>query len=192
MHQLKRAPDSITLSWPQPDRPNGDIIEYQLRYYDKVRYSHTCRHQSSDTQQSSPQNVPPHPSGLRRGQCSECVQRDQHSDRHLSDSWLHIRLPDQSSKRTGLRPLQQHHLLHHAASGYDAPSLLQQQYPLCYAYSRRSEMVEFNVRSLKVEKKSLMKIRQILGACHQGVTGDIFPRLKLNPIKVAVFGFSQS
>uniref|UniRef100_A0A3P9NXA3 receptor protein-tyrosine kinase n=1 Tax=Poecilia reticulata TaxID=8081 RepID=A0A3P9NXA3_POERE len=36
LHQLSRAPDSITLSWPQPDRPNGDILEYQLRYYDKV------------------------------------------------------------------------------------------------------------------------------------------------------------
>ncbi|XP_076010920.1 ephrin type-B receptor 5 isoform X2 [Genypterus blacodes] len=35
MHQLSRAPDSITLSWPQPDRPNGEILEYQLRYYDK-------------------------------------------------------------------------------------------------------------------------------------------------------------
>lgn len=40
MHQLSRAPDSITLSWPQPDRPNGDILEYQLRYYDKAR-AHT-------------------------------------------------------------------------------------------------------------------------------------------------------
>ncbi|XP_064165430.1 ephrin type-B receptor 5 isoform X2 [Anguilla rostrata] len=35
LHQLSRAPSSITLSWPQPDRPNGDILEYQLRYYDK-------------------------------------------------------------------------------------------------------------------------------------------------------------
>ncbi|XP_030641448.1 ephrin type-B receptor 5 [Chanos chanos] len=35
LHQLSRSPDSITLSWPQPDRPNGDILEYQLRYYDK-------------------------------------------------------------------------------------------------------------------------------------------------------------
>uniref|UniRef100_H3CS93 receptor protein-tyrosine kinase n=1 Tax=Tetraodon nigroviridis TaxID=99883 RepID=H3CS93_TETNG len=35
MHLLSQAPDSITLSWPQPDRPNGDILEYQLRYYDK-------------------------------------------------------------------------------------------------------------------------------------------------------------
>lgn len=36
LHQLNRVHDSITLSWPQPDRPNGDILEYQLRYYDKV------------------------------------------------------------------------------------------------------------------------------------------------------------
>ncbi|XP_072536675.1 ephrin type-B receptor 5 [Salminus brasiliensis] len=35
LHQLSKASDSITLSWPQPDRPNGDILEYQLRYYDK-------------------------------------------------------------------------------------------------------------------------------------------------------------
>uniref|UniRef100_A0A8C2BVX2 receptor protein-tyrosine kinase n=1 Tax=Cyprinus carpio TaxID=7962 RepID=A0A8C2BVX2_CYPCA len=35
LHQLNRVHDSITLSWPQPDRPNGDILEYQLRYYDK-------------------------------------------------------------------------------------------------------------------------------------------------------------
>ncbi|XP_041963809.1 ephrin type-B receptor 5 isoform X1 [Alosa sapidissima] len=35
LHQLSRAADSITLSWPQPDRPNGDILEYQLRYYDR-------------------------------------------------------------------------------------------------------------------------------------------------------------
>ncbi|KAL2083977.1 hypothetical protein ACEWY4_019495 [Coilia grayii] len=35
LHQLSHAADSITLSWPQPDRPNGDILEYQLRYYDR-------------------------------------------------------------------------------------------------------------------------------------------------------------
>uniref|UniRef100_A0A673IGR8 receptor protein-tyrosine kinase n=1 Tax=Sinocyclocheilus rhinocerous TaxID=307959 RepID=A0A673IGR8_9TELE len=35
LHQLNRVHDCITLSWPQPDRPNGDILEYQLRYYDK-------------------------------------------------------------------------------------------------------------------------------------------------------------
>ncbi|XP_026854911.2 ephrin type-B receptor 5 [Electrophorus electricus] len=35
LHQLSSSSDSITLSWPQPNRPNGDILEYQLRYYDK-------------------------------------------------------------------------------------------------------------------------------------------------------------
>ncbi|XP_076827021.1 ephrin type-B receptor 5 isoform X2 [Brachyhypopomus gauderio] len=35
LHQLSSSSDSITLSWPQPTRPNGDILEYQLRYYDK-------------------------------------------------------------------------------------------------------------------------------------------------------------
>lgn len=127
MHQLSRAPDSITLSWPQPDRPNGDILEYQLRYYDKVHLvkSHTYRflprilcmivHKPA---RDSPDVFPPCPPGFRCGQRSECVQRDQHCDRQLSDSRLHLRLPDQSSKRTRLRPLQQHHLLHHTASGY--------------------------------------------------------------------------
>uniref|UniRef100_A0A4W4FPD3 receptor protein-tyrosine kinase n=1 Tax=Electrophorus electricus TaxID=8005 RepID=A0A4W4FPD3_ELEEL len=36
LHQLSSSSDSITLSWPQPNRPNGDILEYQLRYYDKT------------------------------------------------------------------------------------------------------------------------------------------------------------
>uniref|UniRef100_A0A8C4S6U2 receptor protein-tyrosine kinase n=1 Tax=Erpetoichthys calabaricus TaxID=27687 RepID=A0A8C4S6U2_ERPCA len=35
MHQVSRTPDSITLSWPQPDEPNGEILDYQLRYFDK-------------------------------------------------------------------------------------------------------------------------------------------------------------
>ncbi|XP_066568499.1 ephrin type-B receptor 5 [Amia ocellicauda] len=35
MHQVSRTPVSVTLSWPQPERPNGEIMEYQIRYYDK-------------------------------------------------------------------------------------------------------------------------------------------------------------
>ncbi|XP_069038925.1 ephrin type-B receptor 5 isoform X2 [Lepisosteus oculatus] len=35
VHQVSRSADSITLSWPQPEQPNGEILEYQLRYYDK-------------------------------------------------------------------------------------------------------------------------------------------------------------
>lgn len=37
VHQVSRASDSITVSWPQPDQANGNILDYQLRYYDQVR-----------------------------------------------------------------------------------------------------------------------------------------------------------
>uniref|UniRef100_A0A8C7R537 receptor protein-tyrosine kinase n=1 Tax=Oncorhynchus mykiss TaxID=8022 RepID=A0A8C7R537_ONCMY len=37
MHQVSRTPDSITLSWSQPDQPNGLILDYELQYYDKVK-----------------------------------------------------------------------------------------------------------------------------------------------------------
>lgn len=58
------------------------------------------------------------PTGFGRGQRGECVQRDQHGDGRLAPRRVHLRLPDQSSERARLRPLQQHRLLHHAASGY--------------------------------------------------------------------------
>lgn len=71
------------------------------------------------TAKGPPKNVLPLcPSGFRRGQRSQCVQWDQHGDHQPSDPRLHLRLPDQSSQWTRLRPLQQHRLLHHAASGY--------------------------------------------------------------------------
>ncbi|CAB1329496.1 unnamed protein product [Coregonus sp. 'balchen'] len=35
MHQVSRTPDSITLSWSQPDQPNGLILDYELQYYEK-------------------------------------------------------------------------------------------------------------------------------------------------------------
>lgn len=36
MHQVSRAANSITVSWPQPEQTNGNILDYQLRYYDQV------------------------------------------------------------------------------------------------------------------------------------------------------------
>lgn len=57
MHQLSRAPDSITLSWPQPDRPNGDILEYQLRYYDKVLHKYALGMYTGIQYQRSNQSV---------------------------------------------------------------------------------------------------------------------------------------
>ncbi|XP_016138558.1 ephrin type-B receptor 2 isoform X2 [Sinocyclocheilus grahami] len=35
MHQASRTVDSITLSWSQPDQPNGVILDYELQYYEK-------------------------------------------------------------------------------------------------------------------------------------------------------------
>uniref|UniRef100_UPI00398EEECB ephrin type-B receptor 2 n=1 Tax=Pristiophorus japonicus TaxID=55135 RepID=UPI00398EEECB len=35
MHQVSRTVDSMTLSWSQPDQPNGVILDYELQYYEK-------------------------------------------------------------------------------------------------------------------------------------------------------------
>ncbi|XP_035378299.1 ephrin type-B receptor 2 isoform X2 [Electrophorus electricus] len=35
MHQVSRTVDSVTLSWSQPDQPNGVILDYELQYYEK-------------------------------------------------------------------------------------------------------------------------------------------------------------
>ncbi|KAJ7992887.1 hypothetical protein DPEC_G00266740 [Dallia pectoralis] len=35
MHQVSSTMKSFTLSWPQPEQPNGKILEYELRYYEK-------------------------------------------------------------------------------------------------------------------------------------------------------------
>ncbi|GAA6104613.1 ephrin type-B receptor 1 [Tachysurus ichikawai] len=36
MHQVSSTMRSITLSWPQPEQPNGIILDYELRYYEKA------------------------------------------------------------------------------------------------------------------------------------------------------------
>ncbi|KAK3513198.1 hypothetical protein QTP70_009762 [Hemibagrus guttatus] len=36
MHQVSSTMRSITLSWPQPEQPNGIILDYELRYYEKL------------------------------------------------------------------------------------------------------------------------------------------------------------
>ncbi|XP_007908799.2 ephrin type-B receptor 1 [Callorhinchus milii] len=35
MHQVSSTMSSITLSWPQPEQPNGIILDYEIRYYEK-------------------------------------------------------------------------------------------------------------------------------------------------------------
>lgn len=37
MHQISSTMNSFTLSWPQPEQPNGIILDYELRFYEKVR-----------------------------------------------------------------------------------------------------------------------------------------------------------
>lgn len=45
MHQVSRTIDSITLSWSQPDQPNGVILDYELQYFEKViTHTHTFTH----------------------------------------------------------------------------------------------------------------------------------------------------
>uniref|UniRef100_A0A673B911 receptor protein-tyrosine kinase n=1 Tax=Sphaeramia orbicularis TaxID=375764 RepID=A0A673B911_9TELE len=39
MHQISSTMNSFTLSWPQPEQPNGIILDYELRYYEKVRFN---------------------------------------------------------------------------------------------------------------------------------------------------------
>uniref|UniRef100_A0A671NUK0 receptor protein-tyrosine kinase n=1 Tax=Sinocyclocheilus anshuiensis TaxID=1608454 RepID=A0A671NUK0_9TELE len=47
MPQASRTVDSITLSWSQPDQPNGVILDYELQYYEKYRPYICCIHCSS-------------------------------------------------------------------------------------------------------------------------------------------------
>ncbi|CAL8367901.1 unnamed protein product [Boreogadus saida] len=36
MHQISSTMKSFTLSWPQPEQPNGIILDYELRFYEKL------------------------------------------------------------------------------------------------------------------------------------------------------------
>ncbi|KAK5620378.1 Ephrin type-B receptor 1, partial [Crenichthys baileyi] len=35
MHQVSSTSRSFSLSWPPPEQPNGIILDYEIRYYDK-------------------------------------------------------------------------------------------------------------------------------------------------------------
>ncbi|XP_040182930.1 ephrin type-B receptor 2 isoform X5 [Rana temporaria] len=49
MHQVSRAVDGITLSWSQPDQPNGVILDYELMYYEKDLTEHNSSVVKSST-----------------------------------------------------------------------------------------------------------------------------------------------
>lgn len=39
MHQESTGQNSVTLLWQEPDQPNGIILEYEIKYYEKVTLS---------------------------------------------------------------------------------------------------------------------------------------------------------
>uniref|UniRef100_A0A8C6V9Z2 receptor protein-tyrosine kinase n=1 Tax=Neogobius melanostomus TaxID=47308 RepID=A0A8C6V9Z2_9GOBI len=39
MHQVSSTSRSFSLSWPPPEQPNGIILDYEIRYYDKLQSS---------------------------------------------------------------------------------------------------------------------------------------------------------
>lgn len=36
VHQESTGQNSVTLLWQEPDQPNGIILEYEIKYYEKV------------------------------------------------------------------------------------------------------------------------------------------------------------
>uniref|UniRef100_A0A7M4FQS5 receptor protein-tyrosine kinase n=1 Tax=Crocodylus porosus TaxID=8502 RepID=A0A7M4FQS5_CROPO len=59
MHQVSRTTSSITLSWPQPDQPNGIILDYQLRYFDKAEDEDNSFTLTSETNMATISNLSP-------------------------------------------------------------------------------------------------------------------------------------
>nr|XP_021148391.1 ephrin type-B receptor 5 isoform X2 [Columba livia] len=59
MHQVSRTTSSITLSWPQPDQPNGIILDYQLRYFDKAEDEDNSFILTSETNMATISNLSP-------------------------------------------------------------------------------------------------------------------------------------
>lgn len=39
MHQESTGQNSVTLLWQEPEQPNGIILEYEIKYYEKVTLS---------------------------------------------------------------------------------------------------------------------------------------------------------
>uniref|UniRef100_A0A673ZS39 receptor protein-tyrosine kinase n=1 Tax=Salmo trutta TaxID=8032 RepID=A0A673ZS39_SALTR len=63
MHQVSSTMKSFTLSWPQPEQPNGIILDYELRYYEKVRQYFQVQCLPDMSSCPSPMACPTHFSG---------------------------------------------------------------------------------------------------------------------------------
>lgn len=62
MHQESTGQNSVTLLWQEPDQPNGIILEYEIKYYEKVTPSLFLR---------DPCWQPREFSGRLRGRCAD-------------------------------------------------------------------------------------------------------------------------
>uniref|UniRef100_A0A3P9I658 receptor protein-tyrosine kinase n=1 Tax=Oryzias latipes TaxID=8090 RepID=A0A3P9I658_ORYLA len=59
IHQVSRTPNTITLSWSQPDQPNGVILDYELQYYEKNQAEWNSSLIRSQTNTAVIQNLKP-------------------------------------------------------------------------------------------------------------------------------------
>lgn len=46
IRQENTSQNSVILLWHEPNQPNGVILEYDVKYYEKVRTLHTTHHDS--------------------------------------------------------------------------------------------------------------------------------------------------
>lgn len=82
VHQESTGQNSVTLLWQEPDQPNGIILEYEIKYYEKVTLS--------SLPQSGPSTV-----DLDRGMarfkscwCNCCYQQALHKRLFWKTLWL--------------------------------------------------------------------------------------------------------
>lgn len=65
MHQESTGQNSVTLLWQEPDQPNGIILEYEIKYYEKVTLSLSLREAPAVSQ--------PCTRGFSAGLCGLCA-----------------------------------------------------------------------------------------------------------------------
>ncbi|XP_077344764.1 ephrin type-B receptor 1 isoform X2 [Lithobates pipiens] len=59
MHQVRATMKSITISWPQPEQPNGIILDYEIRYYEKDQNEFNSSIARSQTNTASIEGLKP-------------------------------------------------------------------------------------------------------------------------------------
>lgn len=64
LRQENTGQNSVTLLWREPDQPNGIILEYEVKYYEKVTATCWPRPRSLARSQHG---------GLRQGYCLVCI-----------------------------------------------------------------------------------------------------------------------